>query len=328
MIKSKQQFYSQKRKKLKRNKIQSSGYKTKVIRRATYIALPIIVLSIVVYSVYPNLYNWYINKTYEWHVVETKAYKAWDVNQGDDVTIAVIDTGIHSELVEHLGDRVMAPYNVIKQTDSVKDSSGHGTEVICLIACDDFKGIKGIAPKANIMPIVAVDESGRTSPDYIADSIIYAVDNGAEVINLSLGSRLENYTVKLAVEYANENNVHIVSAAGDYKEDKLLYPARHELVIGVEAQSKLNGRRYLESNWGDGSVIMLPGEVMKTVTINDKDELEIAYKNGTSYSTPIGSGLVALYINKNNDVDNNILITKLKQQATENDYFDIYDFLS
>ncbi len=127
-----------------------------------------------------------------------------------------------------------------------------------------------------MMPIVSVDESGRTSPEYIAEVIVYAV----------------------------ENNVHIVAAAGDYKENKLLFPAKYSTVISVEAQSKLDGRRYLESNWGDNSTLMLPGEIMKTLTINNNDELEIAYKNGTSYATPLGSGIVALYIDKHGVVEN------------------------
>lgn len=291
-MKSRHEF---KKKKIRKKEIKVLKEKNKL--KGKLLILTTIGLLIVITSaiLIPILYNNYINNKYDWHIVDTKAYKIWRKADGEDIVIAVVDTGISPKLEEHLKDRIVNPYNVISENNNVKDKSGHGTEVICLIACNNYKGIHGIAKKATIMPIVAVDESGRTRPEYIANGIKYAVDNKAQVINLSLGSRLDNLQVKETVEYAISKNVHIVAAAGDYKENKLLYPARYETVISVEAQSKIE-YRYKDSNWHEDSTLMLPGEIMHTLTLGESEELESTYENGTSFATAIGSGIVALYV--------------------------------
>ncbi len=322
-MKSRHEF---KKQKVRKQEIKILKEKNPFKRKMIVLATILILVGITSAILVPTLYNNHISNKYNWHILEIKAYKAWRKADGEGIVIAVVDTGIDPLLEEHLEDRIINSYNVISETNNVKDSSGHGTEVTCLIACNNYKGIYGIAKKETIMPVVAVDESGRTSPEYIAKGTKYAADNGANIINLSLGSRLENLQVKEAVEYAVSKNVHIVGAAGDYKENKLLYPARYETVISVEAQSKIK-YRYKDSNWHEDSTMMLLGEIMHTVTLGENGELEKTYENGTSFATAIGSGVVALYLDNHGSISNKDLVEKLKAEKQENTYFNIYEFI-
>ncbi len=194
---------------------------------------------------------------YPWHIYETNIYKVWNEGiYGLNVTVAFVDTGLNKQLQDSFGDRIINPYNEINQTTNVEDKNGHGTEITCIVACSYEKnGIYGIAPDVKIMPIVVMDQYGRTSANYLAQGILYAVDNGADIINISLGSEIKNDLVTDAIKYAFEKGVILVAAAGDYEEEHLLFPASDERVIGIEAQSKLGGR-YLYSNYSKDRVIV------------------------------------------------------------------------
>jgi subtilisin family serine protease len=266
----------------------------KVYLEITYTIVVLIILGILGMVSYSK----YIDNKYPWQLVKTQGYKLLDENQADGVTIAFLDTGIHPDLANILEAKIVHPYNFVLDNTNIDDTVGHGTEIVCIVSCSyEENGIYGLASKAKIMPLVVMGSNGFTSGEYISKAIYYAVDNGADIINISMGSRLENEIVKDAINFAYENNVIVIAAAGDYQEDKIIYPARYDSVIAVQAQSIL-GVKYIDSSWGDEVDLLVPGELIDTVSIDvEKDSLYIKPVSGSSISTAVATSIIALMIN-------------------------------
>lgn len=273
-------------------------------------------------------YGKYLENKYPWHLYQNNSYKLLDNFSGKGITIAFLDTGISNDLAESFGDRIVHPYNVIEENDNISDSNGHGTEMICVSACDyDKNGIYGLAYNSNIMPVVVMDDTGRTDGTYISKGIIYAVDNGADIINLSLGSRLENDLVKKAIEYAYDNNVIVVASVGDYQEEKVLYPAKYDSVIAVQSQSKL-GVKYKDSSWGSEVDLLIPGEFIQTLGINlETGNLETVYESGSSISTAYLTSIIALMIQENNDYKIDDLLHYIRDYEAKNEFMNLNGFV-
>ncbi|MDD3439618.1 MAG: S8 family serine peptidase, partial [Clostridiaceae bacterium] len=105
-----------------------------------------------------------------------------------DVTIAIIDTGVDIGH-EELEDCIVQGYDFVNNDDDADDDNGHGTLVAGIAAAaHDGKGIAGVAGGAKIMPVKVLDEKGRGNTVTVINGILYAVNNGADTINLSLGS--------------------------------------------------------------------------------------------------------------------------------------------
>lgn len=113
-------------------------------------------------------YGKYIENKYPWHIYKTNSHKLLNDFSGEGVTIAFLDTGISNDLLESFGERIVHPYNFILDNDDVTDTNGHGTEMICISSCQyDVNNIYGLAYKANIMPIVIMDDTGRTNGELL-----------------------------------------------------------------------------------------------------------------------------------------------------------------
>ena len=285
-----------------------------------YTALVLLVLLILGMVTYSK----YLENKYPWHIYQNNSYQLLDDYSGEGVTIAFLDTGLHDDLVESFGERIVNPYNVIEDNTNITDTNGHGTEMMCVSSCDyEENGVYGLAYNANIMPVVVMDETGRTSGDYIHTGIIYAVDNGADIINLSLGSRLENDLVKEAIEYAYENNVIVVSSVGDYQEEKVLYPAKYETVVAVQSQSKL-GVKYKDSSWGEEVDLLIPGEFIETLGINiENNNLETRYESGSSISTAYLTSVIALMIEKHEDYTVDEVMNYIQNYNVQNEFINL-----
>src|SRR5204863_4513613 len=113
--------------------------------------------------------------------------RAWDRSKGDNVTIAVVDTGVDAQHPD-LAGRVLPGASFVPTTNVVQDDNGHGTMVAGILAAtsNNGRGIAGIAPHARILPVKVLDASGGGNDPDIADGIRWAADHGANVINLSL----------------------------------------------------------------------------------------------------------------------------------------------
>jgi thermitase len=191
----------------------------------------------------------------QWYLPQIKMPQAWEFGTGSgNVTVAVIDTGIHASHVELNDGRVIAGYNVVDHVNipaaADSDDNGHGTAVSGIIGAigNNRLGIAGINWKIKLMPIKALSADGTGGVSAISAGIVWAADHGANVINLSLGGGGfgSDQTFNEAVRYAYGKNVLIVAAAGNdlvengqNLDEKPVYPVcadnGQNMILGVAA---------------------------------------------------------------------------------------------
>jgi len=253
----------------------------------------------------------------QWHLSAVEVESAWSVSQGENVTVAVIDTGIdtgHEDLSHAIADaRTVVPssyYGVGKtfeaEYEGVEDFLGHGTHVAGIIAAADNEiGCIGIAPKSNILSIKALEKSGSKGTgksSWIASAIQMAIEESVDVINLSIGgTKIEDGLLQEAIQKANEAGIVVVSAAGNITgESQIFYPGAYEETIAVSALCKEGSGVSFDSgysNYGDWIDISAPGtNIMSTVPGGYRA------KTGTSMACPVVSGAAALILSMNPDI--------------------------
>ena len=226
----------------------------------------------------------------QWALPHIQAEQAWDqMGELKDITVAVIDTGVcmsHEDLV----DRVLENgYDFVEDDDNPEDIFGHGCSVAGIIAAniDNGIGIAGFAPNSSILPVRVLGPSGSGSMADVAAGIVYAADNGADIINLSLGSMVGSQVTEDAVNHAVGKGVTVIASAGNSGGALPGFPARYENVVAVGAIDP-NGERSSFSN--KGGDIWAPGRDVHTIYLDN------GYKalNGTSFSAPYVAAMAAV----------------------------------
>jgi|GEM_PF-5753539 len=238
-----------------------------------------------------------------------------NLSQGEGVTIGLLDSGVEKEH-EDLSGQIIQYYNVAEKNNDITDSFGHGTAVAGIIAAiaNNGNGIRGIAPESKIVVAKVNKGASPTFEDIsVAEAIYYLVDNGAEVINMSIQMDEVNQSVEDAIEYAKNKGVILVAATGNYGQLQESYPASNDYVLGV---ASVNDNLELASfsNYDSNVFILAPGEnVFSTITGNN-----YGYKTGTSYSAPMITGLIADILSLNKSLNyNDIKKIILQNSATE-----------
>jgi serine protease len=261
-----------------------------------------------------------------WYLNEMNMERAWEIADGAGVTIAFIDSGVCAELHEANLDRIVAPWNVLERSSDVTDEDGHGTAMISVACCDKESGIYGIAPEADIMPVEVTDAYGFVAPESLAQGIRWAIDHGADILCLSVGSHLYNRSVEDSIHYANSRNVIVVAAAGDYSEEDLLFPASMPDVIAVASENK-DGTLCDFSNYSENRSLSIPGEGIQTLSIDEDGKSLIKSSSGTSVSCAIMAGIIALGLEINPDASV-YLVTDCLNRADRGKIIDVQEFLS
>ncbi|CAH0343820.1 S8 family peptidase [Bacillus sp. CECT 9360] len=249
---------------------------------------------------------------YQWNLPVIQTESGWDVSRGDeDIVIAVIDTGVDLNHPD-LRRRVTEGYNVLADNNIPQDDNGHGTHVSGIIASEtnNREGVAGLTWFNKIMPIKAMSAAGYGTTFDIAKGIIWAVDHGADVINLSLGNYHPSSLMKEAVEYAYANNVVLVSAAGNENTSDASYPAIYPEVLSVSAVS-YTGERASFSNYGDYIDVAAPGVQIPSTYVNR----QYAAMSGTSMASPHVAGLAGLVLSENPDLTNREVMDIIKDTA-------------
>ncbi|GAB3796548.1 hypothetical protein GCM10027605_04690 [Micromonospora zhanjiangensis] len=169
----------------------------------------------------------------QWQIQELDARTAWKLSTGQGVTVAVIDSGVDGSHPD-LAGQVLPGTDLVRESgDGQFDPVGHGTTVAGLIAGrrDDSRGVVGLAPEAKILPVRVLDEENRYDDALIvARGVRWAVDNGAQVINMSLGGTGDSPALAAALDYAFARDVVVVACTGNLTSstpvNKVWYPAR------------------------------------------------------------------------------------------------------
>jgi serine protease len=236
----------------------------------------------------------------QWNLHNIGVVGAWKETKGDGVTVAVIDTGITKvrDLVE---TKFVKGYDFVNDKVEADDDNGHGTHVAGTIAqaTNNGYGVAGIAYEAKLMPLKVLSDYGGGTVADIAEAIKFAADNGADVINMSLGGGGESQLMKDAIDYAYNKGVVIVAAAGNENQNSVSYPARYPRVIGVSALGA-DGERAPYSNFGAGVDISAPGgsdsgKILQE-TIDPENNSVAVFRGfqGTSMAAPHVAGVAAL----------------------------------
>ncbi len=227
------------------------------------------------------------------------------------LVVAVLDTGIDMDHPAFEG-RIVKPFNATTGGTDVTDTMGHGTHVAGIIAGDwgIKKGAGGVARDAKIMPVKVFGKNGKAEPKHVADGIRYAVDNGAKVINMSLGGNEAALKrsglwdqipeLKEAVAYAKSKGVVVVVASGNDGKDAIsdYYPASLPDVLTVGAVSEVHKRASF-SNGGEELELTAPG--VNILSAFPGEGATYKKQQGTSMAAPYVAGAAALVIAQHPD---------------------------
>lgn len=248
------------------------------------------------------------NDTYydqQWALDAIQLEEAWETTIGSsEIVVAVLDSGAEMDHPDLVGNLV-AGYDFIDDDNEPWDDLGHGTHVASVIGglTNNAEGTAGINWHVKVMPIKVLNERGIGSVQHIIEGIEWAIDHGADIINLSLGSPDTSIALRLAVRRAVDiEGIVVVAASGNEYEDgnPTSYPAAYREVIAVGATDE-DGNHAPFSSSGNHLDVAAPGIEILAATWTGSGA-EYAYYTGTSMSAPIVSGVIGLMLAVDGDL--------------------------
>ncbi|MFO7997313.1 MAG: S8 family serine peptidase [Dehalococcoidia bacterium] len=238
-----------------------------------------------------------------WGVTRIEAPRAWQITRGDQsIIVAVLDTGINTHN-QDLADRVVAEVNFTSSPTS-DDLYGHGTHMAGTIVA--------VAPDCRLVNVKVADDTGRSEASVLARGIVWAVDYGAKVINISLGMRASP-DLEEAIDYAWRQGAVIIAAAGNQGGSEPVYPAYYASCLAVAGTNKSDSLALLSGHgyWVD---VAAPGFNI----YSQLPQSQYGYKTGTSAATAHVSGVAALVFSIAEDSNGNGVVNDEVRWAIEN----------
>ncbi len=236
---------------------------------------------------------------FQWGLTKIRAPRAWDIVTGTNSTIiAIVDSGIdldHPDL--SCAGKLTAGYDFVNGDVDPDDDLGHGTHVAGIAgACtDNDLGVAGMSWGARLMPVKVLDASGSGSYRDVRDGIYWAVDHGAQIINLSLGGYEDSHTMYDAVLYAYNHGVLVTAAAGNCAQgcngyiNPIMYPGAYTSTLAVAATDAGDNHASF-SEYHPYVDVAAPGVGIYSTYLGGG----YGTKSGTSMATPFVSGLAGL----------------------------------
>ncbi|MDD8027565.1 MAG: S8 family peptidase [Acidobacteriota bacterium] len=242
---------------------------------------------------------------------DINAVEAWGSDTGGSILVGVIDTGVslaHPDLAGHLES---AGRDFINDDYMADDDHGHGTLIAGIIAAetDNGVGVSGLCWNGRILPVKVFDSDARGTVYSVSSGIVWAVDHGAQVLNMSLGGPdiVVNQTLASAVAYAAKKDVVMAAAAGNEGTAGVWYPAAYPDVLAVSGVDMNDVYQTLQTTggeWGSnyGSEVDLAAPAVHILScwpegVATKEHISLglyAYGEKTSMATAFGSGAAAL----------------------------------
>lgn len=232
-----------------------------------------------------------------WNLDAIGAYEARQYGNGSGMNVAIIDTGVdysHSQLRERFGSE--KGYDFVKNDDDPMDQNGHGTHVAGIAASDSY----GVAPGCNLYAVRILDENGSGGEADLIAGIEWCIKNGIDIANMSLGSPVASGALEEVCNYAYQNGLMLVAAAGNSGYGANYPAAFGESVIAVAAVDEGPGHPDFSNIWetndisapGVNVIATYPGERYASLT-------------GTSMASPhvAGSLALALSISSNENLE-------------------------
>jgi subtilisin family serine protease len=270
-----------------------------------------------------------------WYLKTIKAPEAWDITKGSKkLTVAIVDNGFNLNHPE-LAGKVVMPYNVWSHSkDVIAQKLDHGTHVAgtALAIMDNGKGICGVAPECSFMPVQVANANDVMTTTSVLDGILYALYQGADVINISLGGQftgidrygqeyqqdlLRNHFLEEQrlwteiMRIANKHKATLVVAAGNDNILAGIDPLQRPKDIVTVAAANRDNQPYSKadfSNYGTYATVSAPGVGIYSTVGKDN----YATMNGTSMAAPVVTGAIALMKSLNENLTNQQIICILK----------------
>ncbi len=255
---------------------------------------------------------------YQWNMPYINAENGWDVTTGlSGITIAIVDTGVDTGHPD-LSSKIVSGYDFVNSDGYPLDDNGHGTHVAGIAAAvtNNSEGVAGVSWGAKIMPVKVLNSSGSGSLSDVANGIIWAADQGAQIINMSLGSTVASSTLEDAINYAYGKGALLVAAAGNEYDsgNPTSYPAAYSHVLAVGAIGDSDEHAYYSNTGVYVDVVAPGGNPSSSYDTNPNHWILSTYWRGSGYSyaqiagtsqaAPHVAGLAALILSVNGSLTN------------------------
>lgn len=265
--------------------------------------------------------------TDQWGLTKIHTEEAWNTlneSQKNEVLLATVDTGVDRSRSD-LSSRIWADpdetpgdgidndgngyvddtwgWDFVNNDNNPVDDQMHGTAVTSvMVAAQDNAGMVGICPWCKVIAVKVLNAQGSGTLDVVASGIIYAAQNGARVINLSLAGSAGAQTLEDAVNFAWDQGAVVVAGAGNNGQNITMYPAAYANAMSV-ASTNSGDKHSCFSNYKAGFIsVAAPGEAIYVIDINSATGYN--YYSGTSLSTPHVSGLAGLIFGQDPGLSN------------------------